>query len=95
MAEYSNRFTYVNHNGVYDVMLGDRKIGEMFMEVDGFYVFAEEPFMKGYWDEWILLELGNKLKELNTEWEAQIARDLDMANSKLSVPEIFNIDFEG
>lgn len=55
--------------------LSDVKLGEFYMEVDGFYVFEPES-RTDYWPERILMALSLKLKELNFEWEQKIEKDL-------------------
>ena len=45
---------------------GGKLIGYFVPDVDGFYYFEPEDG-KGYWSEHALLELGNKLKELNQD----------------------------
>ena len=42
-------------------------IGYFVPDVDGFYYFEPEVG-RGYWNEHALLELGNKLKELNQDY---------------------------
>ena len=43
---------------------GGKLIGYFIPDIDGFYYFRPEE-SDGYWNEHGLLELGNKLKELN------------------------------
>lgn len=45
---------------------GDKLIGYFVPDIDGFYYFRPEED-GGYWNEYSLLELGNKLKELNQD----------------------------
>ena len=42
-------------------------IGYFIPDIDGFYYFRPEE-ERGYWNEHALLELGNKLKELNQDY---------------------------
>lgn len=52
-------------------------LGEFYREVDGYYVFL--PLLRGgFWDQYVLQELSEKLLELNREWDEQIQRDLSI-----------------
>lgn len=63
--------------GGYDVYLKKQKIGQVCMEVDGYYVFLPEKGKDGgYYPEWMLLELGNFLAELNKPWDEQVKREV-------------------
>lgn len=56
--------TYICDNK-YDVIFGDShlKIGEFIRDVDGtFYFWPEEH---GAWSDYVLVDIGEKLKELN------------------------------
>lgn len=61
---------------VYLVSHGKKPAGEIYMEVDGFFVYEPPKGGVGFWSEENLLELGNKLKELNAAWKEQIEKDL-------------------
>lgn len=46
------------------------EIGEIYVEVDGFYVFVPNITRGGFWTEHLLKTLANLLKELNQPIEA-------------------------
>lgn len=55
----------------YEVQFEYRTIGEYIRDVDGyFYLFLNS--VNGGWSDYILLELGETLKELNGEWNQQV-----------------------
>lgn len=61
----------------YEVLfkLNDRKIGDFLMENDGYFYFF--PILNGgFWEAHILIEIGNKLNELNKEWDETIQKEL-------------------
>lgn len=66
-------------NVVYSVYheWNSKYIGEIYMEVNGFFVYEPAKGSSGYWSEEGMLEIGNKLKELNTFWKEQIKKDLE------------------
>lgn len=57
------------------------QIGELYQEIDGFYVFAL-PGRTGYWPEYLLRELADELKELNIKWLGEVTRALEGLNAK-------------
>ncbi len=56
----------------YEVLVksNNKLIGNFYLEVDGFFYFAENEHngSNGLWSDYALLEIGNKLKELNKPW---------------------------
>jgi hypothetical protein len=46
-----------------DVFFNGRHLGYIYIEVDGFWVF--NPYGDGYWSEFILRMIADKLEELN------------------------------
>lgn len=46
-------------------------VGEIYAEVDGYYVFVYKGG-NGYWDSMGLRLIANKLDEMNGEWDQQI-----------------------
>jgi len=52
------------------VLDNDKKIGHMYMEVDGYYVFA--PRSDGLWEAPYLREIAAKLDILNEDWHRQV-----------------------
>lgn len=58
--------------GAYDVIYHNgTKIGKFYMEVDGYYVFLPEN-NSGYFNEYSLKLIINKLTELNKEWDNHV-----------------------
>ena len=55
-----------NNNYKITTTHGGKLIGYFIPDIDGFYYFRTEEG-DGYWNEHGLLELGNKLKELNQD----------------------------
>lgn len=51
-------------------------IGELYPEVDGFYVYEPDRSRGGCFSEQILMELALKLSELNADWNDMIHKDL-------------------
>ena len=46
-------------------------MGEIYMEVDGYYVF--EPALNGgFWDGWVLAEIAETLEEMNAPYEKHL-----------------------
>ena len=52
-------------------------MGELCKEVDGYYVWYPDVYRGGYWSEWLLRAIADKLRELNKEWHEQVCRDMD------------------
>lgn len=51
----------------YEVYFNNRHLGYFYMEVDGFYVFIPKGNI-GYWDEFSLRMIVDKLEEMNKKW---------------------------
>lgn len=59
--------------GFYDVSFHNgKKLGSFYMEVDGYYVFNPDMENGGYWNEYSLKLIIQKLEELNKEWDAHV-----------------------
>lgn len=52
-------------------------VGKFIQEVDGYYYFLHDTGNGGVIPGYILLELAEKLEELNLEWEEYIEKDLN------------------
>jgi len=50
-------------------------IGYFIPEVDGFFYFSPEQYNSGVWSDYALLEIGNKLKEINQPWVDKLNRE--------------------
>lgn len=53
------------------------KLGEVELDVDGYYKLFLEP-AGGYYDEFILLAMGEALKEANKPWDNQVKAELEI-----------------
>lgn len=81
----STPITYIKQdNGSFKILFNNRvNIGEFYQEMDGYYVYEpNRDKISGYWPEWMLLELGGKLKELNKPWDDQITEYFDKEEKK-------------
>lgn len=58
---------------LFTVKCGDKDIGNLYMEVDGFMFF--EPRSAGSWEAWSLRVIADELNRLNKPWEEQISND--------------------
>lgn len=57
----------------FEVILDKKRIGTIYMEIDGYYVFSPVArYRGGYWSEDILLGIGNILKKMNKKWDDSI-----------------------
>lgn len=61
--EYDHYEVFYETNGV--------KLGEFYIEVDGYWVFAPE-LRGGYWDEHVMEAISHRLKVMNAPWHQQI-----------------------
>lgn len=50
-------------------------LGWMYQEVDGYYVWQENPELSGFQVAWILRFLADMLDELNEPWDSIIQND--------------------
>lgn len=62
-------------HGTITMSNGQRKLGEFILDVDGFYVFFPES-QGGFYNEYFLKVLLDKLTELNAEWSTTIAKEI-------------------
>lgn len=68
-------------DGVCDVFYENGvKLGQLLMEVDGFYVFYPD-LNGGFWQEHVLKQLADKLKSLNEKWNAEINEYFNRENN--------------
>jgi hypothetical protein len=51
-------------------------LGQIYKEVDGFYVFEFKRPTEGCWAGEVLLELGAKVVELNKAWREQLSKTI-------------------
>lgn len=53
-----------------------KKFGELYKEIDGFFVFEFSNDLVGYIPSYILRSLADAIDELNKPWEETIAKNL-------------------
>lgn len=64
------------NKGLYNVSYGkSNKLGIIYMEVDGYFVFQPEEG-SGFWNEYSLTLIVDKLKELNKDWDKHLMDNL-------------------
>jgi hypothetical protein len=62
-------------DNIYEVVVesNNKVIGYFIQDVDGYYYFAPNGYNEGgVWSDYILLEIGTKLKAINKPWDDQI-----------------------
>ena len=52
------------------------QVGEILMDVDGYWKWWPDNGQGGFLDEWFLYTMFNKLKEMNKAWDEQVTNDL-------------------
>lgn len=64
-----------NEHNTITMSTTQNKLGDFIVDVDGFYVFFPES-QGGFYNEYFLKVLLDKLTVLNAEWTQQIANDI-------------------
>lgn len=54
----------------------DKFLGMFERDIDGYFYFAENNRVSGYWSSYVLRAIADKLDEINKDWDEQIKRDL-------------------
>lgn len=60
------------HNGPTNKKLfwdNGKYLGYCYVEVDGYYVFVNDPTNNGAWSDYVLRAIADVLTELNKEWD--------------------------
>jgi hypothetical protein len=58
---------------LYDVVFNNgKKLGQFYMEVDGYYVFQADTETNGFWTEYTLKLILVELEKLNKDWDNHI-----------------------
>lgn len=93
MLGHKFEFSYVpRESGIQTVHVGNVKYGysrcgEIYQEVDGFWVYSMGETI-GYLDSWFLRGIADKLDELNKDWQVELLGAL----SKVKEPtEVFDV----
>jgi predicted secreted acid phosphatase len=50
-------------------------LGQVYQEVDGYYVFVPNP-TNGFWEAYILRAIADMLDKKNEKWHKQVMKDL-------------------
>jgi hypothetical protein len=48
------------------------RVGEIYIEVDGYYVFEPDPLRNGFWTAEILHEITDILDHKNEDWDTKV-----------------------
>ena len=65
----------IQKDNLYEVKVesNNEVIGHFILDVDGYYYFVPNGLNEGgVWSDYVLLEIGTKLKEINKPWNYQI-----------------------
>lgn len=84
MENEMTTFTYYkpNENKTIVMTNGQSIMGEFIVNDDGYYVFFPSN-IKGYYNEFFLQILLNKLTELNKDWDEQLNQFLKETNNEV------------
>jgi len=75
------------------VQSSNKLIGKFIQDVDGFFYFSEEEKNGGLWSDYVLLEIGSKLREINRPWLEKIESDFSKSEkNNESIDENFTLD---
>lgn len=68
---------YIEYKSYIEVRVdsNNKLIGKFVLDIDGFYYFVAED-SNGYWSDWVLLQLGTKLTEINRQWNNHLKEAL-------------------
>lgn len=73
-----------------------RILGELYVEIDGFYVFQPDLSSSGYWNEYLLIVILNKLTELNKPVQEELDKFFEaqaIKESRENIEEEFEPEF--
>lgn len=89
MAAVLNAIQSSDGATIYDCIYPNSvKLGEMMMEVDGYYYFWPDLSRGGFWPSHILHDIARKLDALNEAWDQRLNEEL----AKLKEPAIGDFD---
>jgi hypothetical protein len=63
--------------GLYQIWYNECNLGELYAEVDGYYVFWPDYERRGFWEGWVLQSIVIQLGILNAAWDKQVREDMD------------------
>ena len=63
--------------GLCQVWFNECDLGELYAEVDGYYVFWPNYERRGFWEGWVLQSIATQLDVLNAAWDKQVREDMD------------------
>jgi len=55
----------------YEVISNGIKLGVLYEEVDGYYIFQSQPTV-GFWPSWVMRAISDKADQLNAEWDREM-----------------------
>ena len=64
----------LKEGNIYHAMFGNKYLGMMYIEIDGFYVFQFSE-AQGCWAGWVLRSLAEKIEELNQPYIERLIKD--------------------
>ena len=59
-------------SGLFRVFLNNIHVGNMYKEVDGYYVYEYNNSRNGFWEAHALRMIADKLDEMNKDWDEEI-----------------------
>jgi len=59
-------------SGLFRVFLNNVHVGNMYKEVDGYYVYEYNNSRSGFWEAHALRMIADKLDEMNKDWDEGI-----------------------
>ena len=70
------KFTISPTNNVYSVTYNKVDVGELYQEIDGYYVW-DPADLQGYLSAWFLRDIANKLDDLNRDWNEELVSAIE------------------
>jgi hypothetical protein len=72
MIEYSEK----NAHGSISITCNTLPAGDLLVDIDGYYKYFPPEYGHGYWPDYLLLSIVQKLQEINKDWDDQIMKAL-------------------
>ena len=72
-----NKISYnkLPDQNIYTIDFNKIELGEFVMLEDGYYSWFPPYFNGSCLDQWVILDIGNKLVELNRDWDNKIKEE--------------------